>query len=53
MKSFLKEYQDAKELIYLKDKEIKRLVDKCERYRQIKNWTIIISIVVITLIAML
>jgi hypothetical protein len=37
----------------LKDQEINRLTAKCELYRQVKNWTIILSISIITLIIIL
>jgi len=53
MKNYQKEYLDAKEFIDIKDREINRLTAKCELYRQVKNWTIILSIVIITLIIIL
>jgi len=53
MKNYMKELLDAKAFIEIKDREINRLTAKCELYRQVKNWTIILSIVIITLIIIL
>jgi len=53
MKDYKKDLYDAKALIEIKDQEINRLTAKCELYRQLKNWTIISSIAIITLIILL
>jgi len=53
MKNYQKEYLDAVRFMQIKDREINRLTAKCELYRQVKNWTIILSIITIALIILL
>jgi len=53
MTDYRKEFINAARLLKLKDEEIKRQIGKRILAEQVRNWTIIISIVVIVLIIVL
>jgi hypothetical protein len=53
MKNYAKEYLDSQALIKLQNKQITRLKESVKLNQQIRNWTIILSVLIITLIVIL